>query len=74
MVKANKTRKVDLVIISSKGLLTHVLVLLPFEAILMFMLKDAVKKKIWENLKKQSYIQVSHTFKTSFMLKNMWKN
>ena len=46
-----------LIIITSKDLLTHVLVLFPLEIILMFMLKNAVKKKLWENQEKTK----SHT-------------
>ena len=37
------------------------------------MLKNAVKKKLSENQKKQNHAQVSHLFKNSFMLKNMEK-
>ena len=37
------------------------------------MLKNAVKKKLSENQKKQNHAQVSHLFKNSFMLKNMQK-
>ena len=58
----------------SKYVLTHVLVLLPLEAISMFMIKNAGKKKLFEkNRKKQSHAQVSYSFKCSFMLKNMLK-
>ena len=63
-----------LIIITSKDLLTHVLVLLPLEIILMFMLKNAVKKKLFEKIrKKQNHTQISHSSKNSFMLKNIWK-
>ena len=36
----------------SKDLLKHVLVLLPLETISMFIFKDAVKKKIFEKIRK----------------------
>ena len=35
-----------------KDLLTHVLVLLPLETISMFMLKNALKKKLFEKIRK----------------------
>ena len=63
--------KVYLVIITSKDLLTHVLVSLPLETILMFMLKKCCKEKtLWEYQKKQNHTQFSPTFKNSFMLKS----
>ena len=49
-VNANKTSKVYLVIVTLKDLLTHVLVLLPVETISMFLLKNAVKKKLLEKI------------------------
>ena len=65
---------VYLVIITSKDLLTHVLFLLPLETISRFLLKNAIKKKLFEKIrKKQSHTLVSHSFKNSFMLKNMRK-
>ena len=47
--------------ITSKDLLMHVLVLLPIETILMFMLKNAVKKKLFEKIRKN---KVTHKFPT----------
>ena len=57
----------------SKDLLTYVLVLLPLETISMFMLKNAIKKKLFEKIrkKKQSHVKVSCSFKNSFTFKNM---
>ena len=49
-VNANKTSKVYLVIVTLKDLLTHVLVSLPVETISMFLLKNAVKKKLLEKI------------------------
>ena len=46
--------KVYLVIIMSKDLLTYVLVLLPLETISMFMLKNAIKKKLFEKIRKKT--------------------
>ena len=40
---------------TSKYLLTHDLVLLPLETILMFMLKNAVKKKLFEKIRKKNH-------------------
>ena len=65
----NKTRKLYLVIIMSKDLLTHVLVSLPFET--MLMLKNVGKKKLFEKIRKNKimhkspalYTQVSCSFK-----------
>ena len=65
--------KVHLVIITSKDLLTYVFVSLPLKTISMIMLKNAVKKKLWENQKKQNNAHVSHSFKISSMFKNKWK-
>ena len=49
-VNANKTSKVYLVIVTLKDLLAHVLVSLPVETISMFLLKNAVKKKLLEKI------------------------
>ena len=49
-VNANKTSKVYLVIVTLKDLLTHVLVSLPVETVSMFLLKNAVKKKLLEKI------------------------
>ena len=46
--------KVYLVIIMSKDLLTYVLVLLPLETISTFMLKNAIKKKLFEKIRKKT--------------------
>ena len=51
-----------LVIITSKDLLIDVLVSLPLETILMFMLKNAVKKKLFEKIRKKNHAQVAHSF------------
>ena len=53
-------------------LLAHVLVLLPLETILMLMLKNAMKKKLFEKIRKKTMSQTkfSHSFKNTFMLKN----
>ena len=57
--------------ITSKDLLMHVLVLLPIETILMFMLKNAVKKKLFEKIRKNKVTLKSPTLsKNSFMLKH----
>ena len=48
----------------------HVLVSLPLETISIFMLKNAEKKKLWENQIKQNHAQLFHSFKNSFMLRN----
>ena len=45
----------------AKDLLTHVLVLLPLETVLMFMLKNAVKKKIFEKIGKNKIMHKSPT-------------
>ena len=43
----------------SRNLLTHVLVLLPLETISMLMLKNAVKKELFEKIrKKKSHISL----------------
>ena len=47
--------------ITSKDLLMHVLVLLPIETILMFMLKNAVKKKLFEKIRKNKIMHKSPT-------------
>ena len=64
--------------ITSKDLLMHVLVLLPIETILMFMLKNAVKKKLFEKIRKNNHSQVSHSFKENMKLftkfLKLWKN
>ena len=49
-VNVNKASKVYLVTVTSKDLSTHVLVLLPVETISMFLLKNAVKKKLLEKI------------------------
>ena len=60
--------------ITSKDLLMHVLVLLSIETILMFMLKNAVKKKLFEKIRKNKVTLKSPTLsKNSFMLKNTRK-
>ena len=40
----------------SKDLLTHVLVLLPLERISMFMVKNAIKKKVFGKIRKKNKI------------------
>ena len=52
MLIKHETRRVYLVIISSKDTLKHVLVSLSLETILMFMLKNAVMKKPFEKIRK----------------------
>ena len=49
--------------------------LLPLERISMFMLKNAIKKKLFGKIrkKKQNHAQVFCSIKNSFMLKNMRK-
>ena len=49
--------------------------LLPLERISMFMLKNAIKKKLFGKIrkKKQNHAQVFRSIKNSFMLKNMRK-
>ena len=61
MVNANKTHKVYLVIIMPKDLLKHVLILLPLEAILMIMLKNAGKKRLFEKIRKNKIRDKSPT-------------
>ena len=67
-VNANKTRKVSLVIITSKD--SFVAHINNFEV---HCQKCCKEKALWKNQKKQSHTQVSNSFKNSFMLKNMWK-
>ena len=45
----------------SKGLLTHVLVLLPLEKVSMLMLESAVKKKFFEKIRKNKITHKSPT-------------
>ena len=52
MLIKHETRRVYLAIITSKDILKHVLVSLPLETILMFMLKNAVMKKLFEKIRK----------------------
>ena len=61
MVNANKTHKVYLVIIMPKDLLKHVLILLPLETILMIMLKNAGKKRLFEKIRKNKIRDKSPT-------------
>ena len=73
-VNANKTCKVYLVIIIYvKRLINTYFVFATLRNNFDVMLKNAVKKKLSENQKKQNHAQVSHLFKNSFMLKNMQK-
>ena len=50
-----------LVIIMSKDLLKHVLVFLTLETILMIMLKNAGKKKLFEKIRKNKIMDKSPT-------------
>ena len=72
-MNANETCKVYFVIITSKDLLTRFSFVVLGNNFNVHAQKCCKEKTLWENQKKQSHAQVSHSFKNSFMLKNMQK-